>query len=78
MKKEKLSESFVAVCAVLSCLTLCATDMEHKAKTVLTCPTTKAGLAEITCDSPDEWKFSAEASIDAGRDVVTVHIAAPE
>ena len=78
MMQEKQVESFVAVCAVLTCLSLCATDMEHKAKTVLTCPTARAGVAEITCDSPGGWKFSAEASIDAGRDVVTVHIAAPE
>ena len=67
-----------AVAMASSCLSLCATDMEHKAKTVLTCPTAQAGIAEITCDSPGEWKFSAEASIDSGRDVVTVHIAAPE
>ena len=72
-----MKKLFVLV-AVLACLSLCATDMEHKAKTVLTCPTMRAGIAEITCDSPGEWKFSAEASVDAGRDVVTVHIAAPE
>lgn len=72
-----MKKLFVLV-AVLSCLTLCATDMEHKAKTVLTCPTARAGVAEITCDSPGEWKFSAEASVDAGRDVVTVRIAAPK
>ena len=70
--------SLAAVAVASSCLSLCATDMEHKARTVLTCPTARAGVAEITCDSPGEWKFSAEASVDAGRDVVTVHIAAPK
>ena len=51
-----------------------ATDMEHKARTVLTCRTAKAGVAEITCDRPGDWKFSAISSADAGRDVVTVKI----
>ena len=73
-----LCGTILAAVAALSSLSLCATDMEHKAKTVLTCPTARAGIAEITCDSPGEWKFSAEASVDAGRDVVTVHAAAPE
>ena len=74
-----LCGKFLAVVVVaLSSLSLCATDMEHKAKTVLTCPTARVGVAEITCDSPGEWRFSAEASVDAGRDVVTVHVAAPE
>lgn len=51
-----------------------ATDMEHKARTVLTCRTANAGVAEITCDRPGDWKFSAILSADAGRDVVTVKI----
>ena len=55
-----------------------ATDMEHKARTVLTCPTAKAGVAEITCDNPGVWKFEASASQDGGRDVVTVRIRAPK
>ena len=67
-----------AVAVSLYGLLLGATDMEHKSKTILTCPTARAGIAEITCDSPGEWKFSAEATVDSGRDVVTVHIAMPE
>ena len=60
------------------CLPLCATDMEHKANTVLTCETREAGVAEITCDNPGEWEFSTKASVDGGRDVVTVKIGAPK
>ena len=67
--------SIVAI-VVLGPAGVFATDMEHKAKTVLTCPTTKAGVAEITCDNPGGWKFSATASVDGGRDVVTVKIVA--
>ena len=61
----------------VSCMQLMATDMEHKAKTVLDCETARAGVAEITCDDPGEWVFSATASVDGGRDVVTVKIVAP-
>ena len=69
---------------ILAIATLCAvcvfaaTDMEHKARTIMTCQTMRAGKAEITCDNPGEWKFSAEASVDNGRDVVKVRITAPK
>ena len=76
MKGNMKQMKIIALCAALPCLTLCATDMERKAKTMLTCPTTKAGLAEITCENPGEWEFSVKTSVDAGRDVVTVRIVA--
>ena len=55
-----------------------ATDMEHKAKTIVTVETAHAGAAEILCDDAGGWKFEASASTDAGRDVVTVRISSPE
>ena len=69
---------FIAAIVAIGAVGVFATDMEHKAKTVLTCPTARAGVAEITCDAPGEWEFSVEASSDNGRDVVTVRIAAPK
>ena len=58
-------------------LSLGATDMEHKTKVVATVWTAFAGVAEVTCDNPGTWTFSVSASVDAGRDVVTVRLAAP-
>ncbi len=58
-------------------LSLGATDMEHKAKVVATVRTAFAGVAEVTCDDPGPWTFDVSASVDAGRDVVTVRLAAP-
>ena len=64
--------------AVLAAMAVSATDMEHKARTVRTCPTATAGVAEITCDNPGDWTFEASAAQDRGRDVVTVRIRAPK
>lgn len=63
--------------AALVAGTLGATDMEHKAKVVTTCPTAHAGVAEVTCDAPGAWTFAVSSALDAGRDVVTVRISAP-
>ena len=63
----------MAICAAATGLAT-ATDMEHKAKTIATCPTVSAGVAEVTCDAPGAWKFDVSSSVDGGRDVVTVKI----
>lgn len=62
----------IAGIAVLLAVGVFATDMEQKARTILTCRTSNAGVAEITCDDPGDWRFAAEASVNNGRDVVTI------
>ena len=56
MKRERILATIGAVLVVACAF---ATDMEHKARTVLTCRTATAGVAEITCDNPGDWTFSA-------------------
>lgn len=51
----------IAGIAVLLAVGVFATDMEQRARTILTCRTSNAGVAEITCDDPGEWKFSVES-----------------
>ena len=68
MREKTANDGFVkGRYAVMACIAAAgvsfaaqATDMEHKAKTVLTCPTTKAGVAEITCDNPGGWKVTSK------------------
>ena len=66
-----------AVIVTMAALAAAATDMEKKAKTLMTVKTAHCGLAEVLCDDPQGWKFEATASEDAGRDVVTVRISSP-
>ena len=54
-----------------------ATDMDHKGRVIATVRTESAGVAEVTCNDPGDWKFDVAASLDEGRDVVTVKISSP-
>ena len=56
---------------------MAATDMAETARTVATVETAFSGTAVAACDDPGEWKFDLRASVDGGRDVVTVRISAP-
>ena len=64
-------------CALLLAGGASATDMDHKGKVIATAMTQHAGLAEVTCNDPQGWKFSVRAEEDDGRDVVTVRIESP-
>lgn len=68
---DKKILSLILVCFLGS---LSATDMDHKAKTIRTVQTQWAGIAEVTCNNPGDWSFDVTASVDDGRDVVTVKI----
>ena len=63
--------------ALCACVASAATDMDHKGKVVATVQTAGAGLAELTCNDPGSWTFDFTASVDDGRDVVTVTCSAP-
>ena len=73
----RLSES-VSILAVVIATCAFATDMDHKGRVIATVETRNAGVAEVTCNEPGPWKFDVTASQDAGRDVVTVRISAPD
>jgi len=51
---------------------LVADVMDQKAAVVKTVETSFAGTAEVTCDDSKGWTFDVSASVDDGRDVVTV------
>ena len=51
-----------------------ATDMAETAPTVASVETAFAGRALVTCADPKGWTFDVKASVDDGRDVVTVEI----
>ena len=72
----KMKHKLLAVAAVASIVAF-ATDMDHKGRVIASVGTKNAGVAEITCNAPGDWKFDVFASQDAGRDVVTVRIASP-
>lgn len=67
-----------AAAAGLSAFHASATDMYHKGRVIATVETKGAGVAEVTCNDVGAWKFDVRASQDAGRDVVTVRISAPD
>ena len=77
MKQEKPVESFVAFCAVLACLSLCATDMEHKAKVVLhgqpalaASTTLRDGFMSPPRENyPSMWVF--KLGVESPREVIT-------
>ena len=54
-----------------------ATDMDHKGRVVAAVRTERAGVAEVACNDPGGWKFDVAASLNEGRDVVTVKIISP-
>jgi len=70
-------KTLVLVLAAVAAQIVSATDMDHKGKVIATVKTARAGLAEVTCNQPGDWKFDLTASVDKGRDVVTVKITAP-
>ena len=53
---------------------LVADVMDQKAAVVKTVETSFAGTAEVTCDDAKGWAFDVSASVDDGRDVVTVRL----
>ena len=53
---------------------LVADVMDKKAAVVKTVETAFAGTAELTCDDTRGWTFDVSASVDDGRDVVTVRL----
>jgi len=53
---------------------LFADVMDKKAAVIKTVETTFAGTAEVTCDDVKGWAFDVSASVDDGRDVVTVRL----
>ena len=69
------AELFVS--ALLASAVAFATDMDHKGRVIATVETHGSGIAEVTCNDPGGWKFDVRASVDAGRDVVTVKIKSP-
>ena len=76
MKINKLS--FAAFTAAAMMVTTVFGIDEEKGKVILTVDSVKSGPVEICCDNPGNWKFDAKASLDDGRDVITVTISAPE
>ena len=53
---------------------LFADVMDKKAAVIKTVGTAFAGTAEVTCDDVKGWTFDVSASVDDGRDVVTVRL----
>ena len=71
MNKMKCLVAF----ALSTCmLPLFADVMDKKAAVLKTVETAFSGTAEITCDDTKGWTFDVVASVDEGRDVVTVKI----
>ena len=72
--KRMFLAGLAALCAFAAAA---ATDMDHKGKVLATVRTAGAGVAELTCNAPGDWTFDFTASVDDGRDVVTVKATAP-
>ena len=68
------------IASVVAVVSACAfaTDMDQKGRVIATVQTKNAGIAEVTCNDPGDWKFDVAVSQDDGRDVVTVEISASE
>ena len=65
----------VVALALAACLApLFADVMDKKATVIKTVGTVFAGTAEVTCDDTKGWTFDVSASVDDGRDVVTVRL----
>ena len=69
------AELFIS--ALLASAVALATDMDHKGRVIATVETAGSGVAELTCNDPGGWKFDISASVDSGRDVVTVRATSP-
>ena len=69
----------LAVCALAAgTLPLAADAMGKRAAVLKTVETAFSGTAEITCDDTKGWAFDVSASVDDGRDVVTVRLSRPD
>jgi len=64
----------LALAFAASLLPLFADVMDKKASVLKTVETAYSGTAEITCDDTKGWAFDVMASVDGGRDVLTVKI----
>ena len=64
----------LVVFALAGLLPLFADVMDKKAAVIKTVETAFAGTAEVTCDDVKGWTFDVSASVDDGRDVVTVRL----
>ena len=64
----------VVVLALAGLSPLFADVMDKKAAVIKTVETAFAGTAEVTCDDTKGWTFDVSASVDDGRDVVTVRL----
>lgn len=62
----------MALAVVASMLSLRADVMDKKMAVLKTVETSCSGRVEITCDDTKGWSFDVAASVDDGRDVVTV------
>ena len=70
-----MKKHVIAVFAAAAALSpLVADVMDQKAAVVKTVETSFAGTAEVTCDDAKGWTFDVSASVDDGRDVVTVRL----
>ena len=67
----------VALAAAIASFSVFATDMDRKGRVIATVKTSGSGMVELTCNDPGSWKFDLAASVDAGRDVVTVKLSSP-
>ena len=66
------------ICTALAVFGLEAkVNMAQKGPVVKTIESVKSGPVEITCADLKGWSIDAEASLDEGRDVVTVTISSP-
>ena len=59
-------------------LPLAADVMDKKAAVLRMVETAHSGIAEVTCDDTKGWTFDVAASVDDGRDVVTVKVTRPD
>ena len=73
-----IAKRVVATVFAAGLLPLAADVMDNKAAVLKTVETEFSGTAEVTCDDTKGWAFDVSASVDDGRDVVTVRISRPE
>ena len=66
--------TMMALALVAGLVPLFADVMDKKAAVIKTVETAFAGTAEVTCDDTKGWAFDVSASVDDGRDVVTVRL----
>ena len=72
-----MKTKLIALVAAIASFAALATDMDRKGRVIATVETVGSGTVELTCNDPGSWKFGLVASVDAGRDVVTVKLSSP-